>query len=466
MNIQPNIRFSFVDFAEQTLASEPSKSLTRYALESLLGYLRETGADDLEEHVVREWIARMSIEGKKSSTCKRYFTKVQAVYKHWLGDGCSGTFDSLAKFIDSLKETSDRNVSRNGEMVKRLFGRNERSDDWQTVCICLYLLYNPMASLADVVDLTFDSAPQFCPQIADIINSFDSSHGRKYVFALKQGKSRPNEICRKLTRQLQDLLTSVGMKFEYGFSRSSITAIWIDAALKANVALSGIRSCVGAIPPEYPALSLVGRSDFPVVDKENIICQVADSINCHAKRWFAMKLRSGVKAENIEEAIKECLPGRLNTIELFYPTRAEVRKANKKRIVENIPILPDILFFKSTRDRVKSLFASIGNLAWCFRTTSAPDSDYSVISHREMLSFQRCIGQFTEDMRMELIDTGQQLVRGRRVKITGGMMAGYQGEIIDVENEPGKRVFFLSIANYKKARWTAEVEDVFIQPLD
>ncbi len=59
-----------------------------------------------------------------------------------------------------------------------------------------------------------------------------------------------------------------------------------------------------------------------------------------------------------------------------------------------------------------------------------------------MANFQRCIGQFTPDVKVELSDLGTKLACGRKVRVVGGIMQGYEGEIIDVEDDPGKRVFF------------------------
>ena len=52
------------------------------------------------------------------------------------------------------------------------------------------------------------------------------------------------------------------------------------------------------------------------------------------------------------------------------------------------------------------------------------------------------------------------------VRITAGMMKDYQGKIEDVYDDKGTRIFFLQISNEKALKWTAEVDEAFIEPLN
>lgn len=433
--------------------------------------------ESIDDGLLRLWVASMMISGKKVSTAKRYFGKIHSLFNEWLHcdnrddsgitiESDSDQFDKVLPLFNDLRDSEIKEVENNLSLVKRLTVKNEKSQDWQTIRIFFFLLYNPSVSLSDIVNLTFDTAPRFCPQTDDIINSFDSSHGRKYLFELKQGKSRPHEIVRNLTTQLQSVLLSAGMQFSNGFSKASITSLWIAAALKSDIEIRSIRACIASVPSEYTALSIVSKNDIGNFTKEAIICCVADHINNYANRWFAMKLRQGVSIDDIKESIEEKLPGRLNSMTLFYPTRTEVFKEGRKRIEKETPYLPNVLFFKTQANKVKPLFANIGDLAWCFRSSNSPDSDYAVIPHSQMTLFQQCIGRFTQDIKMELVDARPILEKGRRVRVTGGIMAGYEGEILDMEEEPDKRVFFLSITENLQARWTAHVEDIYIQPIE
>lgn len=466
MESQTEHKIYFKSFAEQILESAQPKSIESFALISILEVMRKEGCDDLDDNTIRLWLSSMIVSGKKVSTCKRYFGKLHTLYNEYACADRPDPFLEISQVFSTLHEANLKESEANLNLVKLLTDKTDKSPNWQTICIFFYLLYNPTASITDVANLTFNNAPLFCPQVEDIINSCDSSHGRKYVFALKQGKSRPNEIEKNLTKQLQALLTSAGMRFENGFSRGSITSIWIAAALQCGVDIKDIRSCVNVVPQDYSALSIIEKVELKDSTKEGVICRVADHINNNTARWFVMKLRRGVSVEDIKERMAGKIPGMLNSILFFYPTYPEMHKEGRKHVVDEIPYLPNILFFKIKSNKVRPLFANIGDLAWCFKSSISPDSEYAVISNKQMSNFQQCIGRFTADIKMELVDIQQTFEKGRKVKVVGGIMAGYEGEILDVEGEPGKRVFFLSISGNKEARWTAHVDDVFIRPLD
>ena len=454
------------EFVEQILLSSPAKSVKRYALSSFLSTLGNENISELDEGALRLWLVKMTIDGKKISTCKRYFSIVQSVYQNWCGNKDLSLFRQDLPVFDCLKEVDTLQSFRNAEYLKQFLDGSGRIVDKQTLGIFLYLLYNPRATLLDVISLTFDSAPTFCPQISEVVNSYDSSHGRKYVFQLNQGKARPNEISKQILKKLRILLSLSGMCFELGFSRASITSVWVAAALKSGISLKQIRACIGVVPGEYSVLSLIKDYDIEEFEIEDLLCRVADTINSSARGWFAMKLRPGVKVDDIKEYLDATRPEYLSEIEFFYPKHTVIHQKNGKRVVDEQPYMPNVLFFNIEKNKVKSLFANIGNLAWCFRSSNSPDSDYAVISQRQMANFQRCIGQFTPDVKVELSDLGTKLACGRKVRVVGGIMQGYEGEIIDVEDDPGKRVFFLSISAGTTVSWKAYVEDVFIQVLD
>jgi len=236
------------EFVEQILLSSPAKSVKRYALSSFLSTLGNENISELDEGALRLWLVKMTIDGKKISTCKRYFSIVQSVYQNWCGNKDLSLFRQVLPVFDCLKEVDTLQSFRNAEYLKQFLDGSGRIVDKQTLGIFLYLLYNPRATLLDVISLTFDSAPTFCPQISEVVNSYDSSHGRKYVFQLNQGKARPNEISKQILKKLRILLSLSGMCFELGFSRASITSVWVAAALKSGISLKQIRACIGVVP--------------------------------------------------------------------------------------------------------------------------------------------------------------------------------------------------------------------------
>lgn len=465
MDNQHNTKITFLEFAEGVLQTTPPKSVTAYALGSLVSAMRREGVATPDADTLKLWVAEMSVGGRKASTCRAYFGKARSAYETWRSGDEANAFSEAAPSLAELRDSASEEASANLGLVKRLLAKDERSADWQASRIFLYLLFNPGASLEDVAQLTFSGAPRFCPQVDGIISSFGPTHGRKYVFRLGQGKSRPREISRRLARELGAVAASAGMRFSGGFARSSITAIWVAAVLKAGIGLRDVRACIGAVPPEWSALSLVGGSDVDEAAKNAVLRTVADAIDGHNPRWFAMRLRPGVSVGDVRRAVGTDLPGSTSPVELFCPMRPEVRKEKGRLVTEDVPCLPGVVFFRMRAGGVRRLFASIGDLAWCYRQTASSDSEYASIPGSQMEAFQRCVGSFTADIRIGLVASAQPLERGRKVKIVGGVMAGYEGEILDVDGEPGSRMLFLTITDSLRASWTAHVEDAFIQPL-
>lgn len=81
-----------------------------------------------------------------------------------------------------------------------------------------------------------------------------------------------------------------------------------------------------------------------------------------------MKLRRGTTHDEIRAAI-DANPTLAAAVTIYSPMRTTVERNDHKRIIRQEPYLPDIIFFNTRQDYVRPLFAAIGHLAWCFRTT-------------------------------------------------------------------------------------------------
>lgn len=460
MENQQHSTSTFRHTVEQKLAATAPRTTAAYALQSLLDTLEAYKRDTIDEPTLRLWTAAMLIDGKKTATVRRYLSTVLAIYRTHSRQ--PEAFATITTLLDNIADTAGTaaEARANLAIARSLTGRNRRSDEWPTLAAFFRLLYLPGTTLADIAAATAADTPRWCPQAADIDSSLSTANGRKYLYPLGQGKVRPGAIERTLTNAMLQQLASAGMRFTGGFSRASITAIWVAAALDAGISLPDIRALVGTVPPAFAPLSLVEAATIDEQQRRDIICRVADTICSHTNRWYALRLR---KSANIEQLRKAILAH--PAITLYYPTYTEVRKEGHRKITEQVPYLPGIAFFATRPHNVRTLMARIGNLAWCFRTTASPASPYAPIATAQMAAFQRYIGQFTPDIQVELVDAAT-LTPGRLVRITGGIMAGYEGRIVDIDTASGRRMFFLSIADHTAARWTAQVEDIFIEPID
>lgn len=467
MNNQQNNHADFISYVVQILAESQPKSVVAYAVGSFVDVFERYEIKSVDEDSLKLWMAFMYMKGLKVKTVQRYLGKIHKLYRTFNKetDDAADPFVNLQTYLDDSYEVHDEAVQLNVEVIKRLFGKDEASKEWSSIAIFFYLLYNADATLLDLADATFDNAPQYCSQVVEIVKSRDSSKGQKYLFKLDQRQVRQTQIIRQVSEDLVALMTDIGMKSLQGSVREKITAIWVYKALKCGIDIRTIRAIIPAVPSEYRALSLIKKSEISEDNKHNAICKVADAINDNTPRWFVMKLRKGVDIDRVKEKIEEELPGRLNTMELFYPTHTTVREKGGKKIKQETPYVPDLLFFKTQYNKIRSLFAKIGDIAWCLKDNILAEARYSIISQEEMSNFQKCVGQFTDDIRISLVDANRGLGKGRMVRITGGMMKGYKGKIEDIHDNKGTRKFFLQVTNDQALNWTAEVDEALIEPL-
>ena len=406
----------------------------------------------------------MIFDGLSPSTRHRYIGKIHALY---LKQGFSDIDDPFIAVRTYPQPSIPPTYSRqNSELVHRILKKTPDSVDWIAYRAFLYLLYDPQATAETISRLTFESHRPDCPQIDDIVDNMRTAPNSKYVFPLGQGKIRQPRLISNLIDSIGSALTSVGMKFPGRFSEADIKAIWIATAIKSKLGVSAIRSIVnGNVPPEYAFLEKISPVDISDAEHDAIIRLVANNINDNTDSWHVMKLRRGITMDDIRKGITTYLPNMAKRISYFYPLKSTARREGKKIIREQVPYLPDLLFFKIQRASIPSLFAHIGNLAWCYRTSNTPDAEYSSIPRQQMEAFQRHIGQFTPDINLEVVSGTPKLSVGSRARICGGdMMVGLEGVVERAStNADGRQTYFLRLSVNEYLRWTAEVDANFLE---
>ena len=403
----------------------------------------------------------MFIQKMRLTTIRRYLGALDTLYKEWIGKqeitDTHVPFSSiLGKYADDDVSEQLQNIEKNAKVIEHLISLaiSLRGVDHMFNMAFQYLLFNPKASLPDIATLTFSAQVPDCPHIEDILLSMRNTPQAKYVFPLSQGKRRQPAIVRDLLIDLHAAGRRAGLCFGNSFSRESITAIWIHAAIQSGIKLTEILSIVRNLPVEYSFLSLLTPAAVTPERENDIICHVADSISNKTIRWFVMRLRSGVSPDDIKNRLKEQKNPYLSQTQFYYPLRC-VKRLEKKRVVtEETPYLPGILFFRIAADKVSRLMSGLGEWAWCYRTTANSTSPYSAISQNEMRTFQRCIGAFTDDIEFELVSALPTLKVGDEVIIEdGGQLSGRQATIRKVRSIDGSVTYTLRLSETTYIRW-------------
>lgn len=460
---------SFLEYVVSVNFIEPSDQFSAHAVRSFLKSLQSHGFEDVSQEALEMWIVDMTLDDFKKSTRKRYFSKLSNLYREWKLTPGENPFDVVRGLAEFDYHSAYREASANLALVGRLLAKERKCIDRELIDVFLYLLYNVDASIDAVIGLKIGDKLADNPQTYDLIDEVKSTAGnRLYMFGLNRNNKRISQIKREVISGLYRMLIHEGMMFENGFSRDSITAMWMAAAIKSGMSFSEIRAMVSRVPMGYDSFRIIKPSEFN--DKQHIraLNKVADFINKTTTQWFVMKIRIGQAPIDIKERIKLTDKDIYEKMIFYYPMRKEAKRDAKGKLVrKEVPYLPSIMFFKVRRDRVTSLMHHIGDLAWCYKETSAVGSPYCTISHEEMKDFQRHIGQFTPDIKIELVTLDEPLKVGTEVMINGGgLVSGQIGKIQSVKNANGTRTYTLALSDNECATWTVkDIEEVFIEPV-
>lgn len=460
---------SFINHIKEKVLVDSQDTLTTTAATSFLASMSLHAYTDVSKDSLRMWVVDMALNGLKVSTRKKYYSRIYTIYRDWKCVPGENPFETVKDVADFDFQCDSKEANMNYEQIDRLLYRPKEVSQKEYINLFLYLFYNPMATMQDVINMKFDDYDVDCPQIDEIIDEQkDLSHRNTNVFGLGRGRKREPQILRETLSELSAVANMSGMRFVGTFTRNSIISIWIAAAIRSGVSIADIRSVICAVPSEYSSLRLVPVVPLSYVQKRNIIRQVADAVNNRPQQWFVMKMRTGQTPDTVKNKIKMTTDGIIDKMLFYYPTHKVIQQnAKGKTVKRDIPYVPGVLFFKISRNKVPLLMHCIGEVAWCYKYSNSAGSKYCTISRNEMKTFQRCIGEFTPDVEMELEVREKPLKEGTIVKINGGgRMIGKEAVIESVKNVNGTRTYTLSLTNYLQAKWTVkDMEEIYIEPV-
>lgn len=464
---------NFADFVAIRLNDAPPASIEFKSLKSFRDSTRGNERLPLQD-LLKIWIVSMVDRGMTVASRKRYAAKLRTIYKEYIGanDSTVNPFNSVKSLLNCEFNCCCNNkeaLTEQNEKLRAVFKTLvQDAKSRPSLAVFLYLLFNASSDMESAVMLRTDGyTPKFA-QLDDIIDLSSFHQRRRYIFDLAQSRKRIPQLVREVTTDIEHYFISRGLKFANGFSALTISAMWITEAREAGISLPEIRTILTELPGEYAYLDNVHPSDITSLQSDSIKRRVADAFLPSTKRWYAMKLKRGVDYDDIIAAIKENMPDSFSKIEFFYPTRELVKRDGKKIIREKVPYIPDIVFFNVLPRHVGDIdrCVRLDHRGWVFRTVNTANGDYSIIANESMLTFERAVGRFSSDMKIEMTDRSPVSI-GREVRITGGVMAGYKGIIHDIKNgddQSGRQLYIkLSASNYVKIE--VKVDETYIEAI-
>lgn len=462
----------FSEFVATRLNNASDRTVEYKATASFLASLRGYGELSVENQMCI-WIAFMMDRGLTLSSRQRYIKKLNAIYREYCEE--NGIASNLVDGLSGIKELRDLDCSAGAKQLNTELSKIEKLFDTlltdaksrPELAVFLYLLFNASTDIENAVMLkTEDYKPEF-PQLDDIINTDDFHHSRKYVFDLKQSRKRTPQLVKEALSGIDLYLRLKGVRFQDRLTARTILALWTLKARKAGVSLSDLKQMLSVIPEQFEYLRFIDGSPLSAEDELKIKRRVAEAFSPSGKQWYAMKVRRGFDFDKFQKQIKKACGEFYVDGTIFYPQKQVMSRVGKKIVAESVPVIPDVVFFHLQPRHVRKMDAIIrvDNVGWIFRNTNNAGSDYSVIDSNSMALFQRMIGIFTQDIKIELTPEAP-LGIGRDVIITGGIMAGYKGKIYDIKEGSEVRQIYIRLSDKYSIKAEAAVDEIYVKPID
>lgn len=431
-----------------------------------------------DDDLIRLWVATMVDKQLSRTSRKRYVEKLSAVYKAFLAEQPVDQKNKVtASPFDAVLALRDCEINPSAIAIVEQISRFDKifdtfMDDAKShprLAVFIYLLLNASSDIEKAVKLKVDEYDPQLTQLDDIIDVSEFHHRRRYLFDLGQSRKRMSQLVREVNQTVNSYFLSKGIIFSDTFIPEKILSLWIAKARQIGISLSDIRSMFSELPDEYSYLEQIKRSELSPTEILHIKKCVAEAFSPSGDRWYAMKLRRSSSFNDLRDTLKTNHPLCFGKILFFYPMRETARKIGKRILRESTPYIPGIVFLKLTPRYVATVDNTLRreNIGWMFRLTNTPGSEFSIIDPRSMHAFQKAVGQFTSDMKIEL--TSRPILGiGREVRITGGVMNGYEGVIYDIKDsaDGGERLFYIKLSHQDYVKIEAKIEEIFIEPLN
>lgn len=172
------------------------------------------------------------------------------------------------------------------------------------------------------------------------------------------------------------------------------------------------------------------------------------------RQWFVMR---DLKRGNAKQPAYKLL-GELK-IRFFTPMVWKLRIRQGKRVRQQVPFMPDLLFVYDSRKVLDPLVEQIATLQ--YRFVKGGNTKPMTVRNADMERFIRAV----DAMNNPCFYTPEEInpdMLGKKVRIVGGLLDGYEGCLQKMQGSRIKRLF-VELPNLLTA--TVEVQPEFIQVL-
>lgn len=174
--------------------------------------------------------------------------------------------------------------------------------------------------------------------------------------------------------------------------------------------------------------------------------------NDSCSRWFVMR---DLKRTNARRPAYKMLAE--YNVEVFTPMKWRLSVRRGKRIREEIPFLQDLLFVRATHDILDPIVASVPTLQYRFLRNTYREP--MTVPEGDMQRFI-CAVNASDSPSYYLPEEITPAMYGRRIRIVGGPLDGYEGSLLTTR---GSRVKRLLIELPRLLAVAVEVSPEYIQ---
>lgn len=145
----------------------------------------------------------------------------------------------------------------------------------------------------------------------------------------------------------------------------------------------------------------------------------------------------------------------------FYPYALRIHRQNERRVRKLVPAVHNLVFIRSSRERIDRIKDEMGMTLPIRYIMDRESRQPIVVPTSQMRSFMAVAGSYDQQL-VYLEPSAVAFRKGQRVRVTGGIFAGVEGEFIRVKND---RRVMVSIQGVMAVA-TTYIHPSLIEPLD
>lgn len=452
--IENNSFFPFVDNEKSVIKKDLAYSYDKAAhMVSRFFPVHFPEWKDFTENSLRKWCSSMLGCGIPSKTVRGYLETLSAIYTKAVKKNIAsptGAFKEVKNLFspDPTDHSSIATAASQASLLRLVRDEIVLTGELRLHAdLFLLSFYNMGLPTSTLLSLKEQDLAQMGQEAAAI--------GRRYL-SPRRAKVFPRLHTASTERRILMVLHYLGFTFPDDTDVMHVArALWISAALQTGLLPEIIKACVPGNADEFAVTRVAEKKPLDKPEKEEVIRLVHGHLTDSPAHWYILKLRHNSTFAWLKERI---ISETGLSLMFYYPQEVITQKIGRRLEFKDKPILPELVFMRCTWSELEQVLASSGDLAWCYRNTR--HGDYAIVPDQEMHNFQRALGIFTPDFKIQPLGTDIARI-GHKARIIGGEMAGYEGMIYDIVNTvpTSTKLFRLRFPGNNGIEWKVDIDE-------